>query len=312
MATAFCALLAVVSIAFPQEAQRLPAVSHCYVIGATDATGGVVVVEGRRVPVYRTGAWATLVDVTPGSNEISVVSEQDSSSARVSFFVAAPPKPRSPSSKSVPPKKYEKLPYAGDTAKDPPTNRAPSEITIVLDPGHGGTDSGALSPHRGAEKLANLLLTKSVRRNLVEAGYRVVLTREGDTAYDLYKRPKVAHAEHADAFVSIHHNAPPCDRDPNRLRYRAVYCWNSIGEALAKAINRRIARIDAAKVGNNGVMRANYAVTRNPEIPSCLVEADFVTHPEGEEAIWSEPCREALARAIADGIADWCRGEATP
>jgi N-acetylmuramoyl-L-alanine amidase len=55
-------------------------------------------------------------------------------------------------------------------------------------------------------------------------------------------------------------------------------------------------------------MHANFAVTRNPEIPSCLVEADFVSSPEGEEAIWNAERRARMAKAIAAGIDDWCKG----
>ena len=56
---------------------------------------------------------------------------------------------------------------------------------------------------------------------------------------------------------------------------------------------------------SKGSLHANFAVTRNPEIPSCLVEADFITSPEGEEAIFNNERRGVLARAIADGIEDW-------
>ena len=55
-------------------------------------------------------------------------------------------------------------------------------------------------------------------------------------------------------------------------------------------------------------MHANFAVTRNPEIPSCLVEADFVTSPAGEESIWNAARRRLVAEAIADGIDGWCKG----
>ena len=60
---------------------------------------------------------------------------------------------------------------------------------------------------------------------------------------------------------------------------------------------------------DNGVPRANYAVTRNPEIPSCLVEVDFITSPEGEEASWNPERRRRVAAAIADGFEDWATGK---
>ena len=152
-------------------------------------------------------------------------------------------------------------------------------------------------------------MARSVRDELCKRGYRVVMTRDDDKAVGLYDRPKVAHANNADAFISIHHNAPPVDRDPRDRRYSVVYAWNDIGERLGRAVNRRIAAVNAAEgVKNNGVSRANYAVTRNPEIPSCLIEVDFITSPEGEEASWNPVRRRRVAAAIADGIDDWAAG----
>ena len=77
--------------------------------------------------------------------------------------------------------------------------------------------------------------------------------------------------------------------------------------ALAGAVNARMAGALAPEVVNNGVPKANYAVTRNPEIPSCLVEVDFITSPEGEEASWDPLRRRKVAFAMAQGIADWAR-----
>ena len=93
------------------------------------------------------------------------------------------------------------------------------------------------------------------------------------------------------------------------LRYHCVYAWNEIGERLAAAVNRRMAAALGDSLKNNGVMKGNLAVTRNPEIPSCLVEADFVTTPEGEIDCWSRERRAKVAAAIADGLDDWRRGK---
>lgn len=289
-------LLATVSIVFPREGTSFASLQRLYAIGSTDGGETNLVISGRSVPVYRTGAWATSFEVRPGTNVLSV------GDATRTFTVAAPP---APSTNAAPARKYEKLPYAADVPKALPTNRPPCEITIVIDAGHGGSDSGALSPHGRCEKDANLALAKEVRDSLAARGYRVVMTREDDSFPALYDRPKVAHAANADAFVSIHHNAPPYDRDPSVLRYHTVYCWNDIGERLARAVNMRMDEAFGMTLKNNGVQRANYAVTRNPEIPSCLVEVDFITSPAGEEAVWNPVRRRLTAAAIADGIADW-------
>ena len=299
----FAALLAAVTVAFPPEGAKLPHLEHCYVMGAADAGEENVAVYrdvssvrwfGR---VTRSGAWATVIDVVPGRTNIVYAGE-----VRRAFFVTGT------NGTSGTSRTYKKLEYAGDVAKPHPTGKKPGEITVVLDAGHGGSSTGAVSPHGLPEKDVNLRLAKAVRDVLVKRGYKVVMTREDDVDVDLYDRPKVAHKTNADLFVSIHHNAPGHASHPFGIRYQAVYAWNAIGERLAKAINARMAAADPA-LTNRGVKHANFVVTRNPEIPSCLIEADFITHPDGESAAWDASRRPTVAAAIADGIADWVAGK---
>lgn len=301
------ALLATVSIVFPPEGAKLPALTKCYVMGATD--GGEEVLRAsclvpraaKDILVGRTGAWATVVDVKPGTNVVEIGGARR-------FFTVAPIAPANPIARTEPKKTYTKLPYAADQAKPHPMGKKPEEITVVLDAGHGGHDRGALSPHGLPEKDANLRLAKAVRDELVKRGYKVIMTREDDTFVALYDRPKTAHKANANLFVSIHHNAPGYALNPFAIRSQSVYAWNEIGEKLAKAINLRMAAADPL-LKNDGVLHANFAVTRNPEIPSCLIEADFITHPDGELAAWDAARRSGIAAAIADGIADWVAGK---
>ena len=301
-------------IAFPKEGQELPFVEKCYLSGAVEPGVSNVVVQGRDVAVHPLGGWVAMVDVAEGENVFEVAG------AKRTFFVAKRPRPKltmAAGAEAVnaavalaPPKEkvYKKLAYAGDAPKAKPVGKAPGEITVVVDAGHGGAaDSGAISPHGWREADLNLALAQDVRDALARRGFKVVMTRTNDVAVALYDRPKVAHANDADAFVSIHHNAPPLDRDPRCIRYHAVYAWNAIGEEVAGAINKRMAEAFGETLKNNGVIHANFAVTRNPEIPSCLVETDFLTTPEGEADCWDPARRRKIAAAIAAGIADWCR-----
>ena len=291
----FAALFAAVSIAFPPEGAELPYLKRCYVMGAADGGEEVVRLRGCEVAVGKTGAWATVVDVKPGTNVVEVGGVRR-------FFTIAPIAPIAPK------KTYTKLEYAADSAKPHPTGKKPAEITVVIDAGHGGHDTGAMSPHGLPEKDANLRLAKEVRDELRKRGYKIVMTREDDTFVELYDRPKVAPVANADLFVSIHHNAPGYASNPFAIRSQSVYAWNALGERLAKAINGRMATADPT-LKNDGVLHANFAVTRNPEIPSCLIEADFITHPDGECAAWDFSRRPVIAAAIADGIADWVAGK---
>ena len=307
-----CSALLAVTVAFPAEGAKLPYLKECYMIGAVPRGVTNLVVQGRPVDIYRTGAWVTMVDLVEGTNSVEIVA--DGSRTNRCFSVAMNPRPvKSPESAPSAPAKekpYEKLPYAADVPAEHPAGRAPGEIVVFLDPGHGGFDTGTLSPHGFPEKDANLRVAREVRKALLEKGYRVEMTRDSDVAIDLYERPRKAHEMKADAFVSIHHNAPGFGSDPRKVRYHTVYSWNTLGEGLAADINARMAETLDGDIPNKGPLHANYAVTRSPEIPSCLVEVDFITTPRGEEDVWNNPRRKAIGRAIADGIEDWlARGE---
>lgn len=295
------ALLLSLTIAYPRAGARLPCVDSCYMIGAVDKGVTNIVVGGQNVPVYRTGAWATLVNVKSGTNIIDVAGSNH-------VFYVAEPKKTLASTAPAKVRQFKKLPYASDAAQEMPTNKAPSEIVVVIDPGHGGSDSGALSPHALKEKDFNLKLSKEVALALETLGYNVVMTRTNDVSVGLYDRPKIAHDVKADAFISIHYNAPAINRNPRDIRYMAVYAWNDIGVKLAKSVNAKMVKACSPALSSSGVIKANFAVIRNPQIPSCLIEADFMTSPEGEEAASDLSWRKKMARAIAEGFGDWARG----
>ena len=310
-------LFAALSIAFPRENERLPFITKCYVIGAVEEGVTNVAVASTNVVPYQTGAWATRIAVNEGTNTICATSispdGKTTNTLMRTFYIAPQPtnqiKSAAVATTNKPaPKVWKKLEYAADEAQQPPTNRAPQDITIYLDPGHGGTtDRGAISPHGWHEKDANLKLALAVREALTNRGFKVVMTRETDKALNLFERAREAHEHKADAFVSVHHNAPAADADVAHARYAAVYSWNSIGEKLAAAISTRMNEVQQTHLPSKGALHANFVVTRSPQIPSCLIEADFITHPEAEADIWNMQKRRALAEAIARGIADWCK-----
>lgn len=191
---------------------------------------------------------------------------------------------------------YTKLDYLPDVALAHPTNITPSAVTVCLDPGHGGSADGATSRSGWLEKNINLMLAKDIRHALTNAGFRVVMTREDDRDVDLFARPAVAVMNDCDLFISVHHNAPGPDKDPLTTRYTSVYSWNPLGEQLADAIAGR---------WKCRSLHANFAVTRNPHVPSVLLEADFITHPAGEKASMDPDVRRIRAAGIVAGILDW-------
>lgn len=262
-------LLLAVTIAIPQEGARLPFVPRVYLNGAAEPGVTNLVIQGQNVPVHPSGGWVTMIEVKPGLNTVQV------GDATRSFYVAE---------------------------KTPP--RQPSRV-IVLDPGHGGTALGTISPHGWPEKEVNLALALKTRTALEAHGFTVVMTREDDAELSLPARVEVGKRAKADAFVSIHHNAPGLSTDPRKVRYHTVYAWNEIGRSLAKAVNRAMAEALEGELKSNGVMINDFVVTRNTEIPSCLIETDFITTPEGEQASWDPERQTKIASSIALGLAKW-------
>ena len=186
----------------------------------------------------------------------------------------------------------------------PPRGVPPSAVRILVDPGHGGADTGARSPHGWCEKDVNLSQARAIRDALKDAGFQVLMTRDDDSFPALYARPKLAYDEHVDAFISVHHNACPAHRDPREVRHTTTYASNEKGLALASAIQNRMA---AALPGikDAGAQTKSFAVCRNPAVPSCLLEVDFINCPEGEEASWDAARQRKVADAVARGVLDW-------
>ena len=193
---------------------------------------------------------------------------------------------------------YSKLDYLPDAPLRTPKNISPSSITICLDPGHGGEATGAVSYSGKLEKDLNLALAFEIRRALTNAGFKVVMTREDDRDVDLFARPAVAIMNDCDLFISVHHNAPGPGGDPMKLRYSSVHSWNPIGKELADAIAVRW----KAKS-----MHSNFVVTRNPCVPSVLLEADFITHPKGDKDSSDPSVRRIRAARVVAGVFDWLR-----
>jgi N-acetylmuramoyl-L-alanine amidase len=205
----------------------------------------------------------------------------------------------------------------------PPKNRpAPAIRTICLDPGHGGHDPGECAGSR-QEKKYTLLLAEEVRRQLLRAGFRVVLTRTRDAYVELSDRADVARRNGADLFVSLHFNAFPSA--PSTVQGTEVYCMtppgapstNAQGEgggAGAFAGNRfndknlflayQMEKTLAKELGaaDRGVKRARFEVLREATMPAILIEAGFLSHPVEGRKIVDAGYRRMTAQAIVDGL----------
>lgn len=299
------AFLAAILLAFPGEHARLPYVTNTYCIGAVQPHAAHDLrLDGRSVDIYRTGAFVAMAPVTSGVNVLTFTYGGETLTRRV--HVAQPPAPDAAAPAPQPPRDiYADLKISPDTPPRPsPRGKRPQDLLIYVDPGHGGRDTGALTPRGWYEKDANLAQARAICAALSRAGFRTRMTRSDDTFVPLYARARMAIDDRADAFLSVHHNATHCSRDPRLARHTVTYASNTNGLALAQAVQKHMAAV-LSPVADAGAQMRSYAVCRNPVVPSCLLEVDFVNLPEGEEASWDAARQKKVAQAVVLGLLDW-------
>jgi N-acetylmuramoyl-L-alanine amidase len=217
---------------------------------------------------------------------------------------------------------------------------------IVIDPGHGGHDTGTIGPHGLEEK--DLVLDVSRRLGkLLEArlGAEVVFTRKDDTFIPLETRTSIANQEEADLFVSVHANS---SRDPDARGVETYYLnFTSSSEALDVAARENAAsdksihelqdlvkkialkeKIEESQefasdvqqslhsglstknpgLRNRGVKKAPFIVLIGANMPSILAEISFVSNPGDEHRLRTPEYRQRIAESLYHGISKYVSG----
>ncbi len=171
--------------------------------------------------------------------------------------------------------------------------------TLVIDPGHGGTDPGTIGPTGLHEKAVVLDISKCVAALLQEVGARVILTRTEDVTMFLPDRVAVATEVRADAFVSVHANAGMSDAPTGT---ETLYCSTvPMSRKLAEHVQESLVR--QIRLPDRGVReRPDLYVIREARMPSCLVEVLFMSNLSEELLLMDEGFRAKAATGIADGI----------
>jgi len=150
-----------------------------------------------------------------------------------------------------------------------------NKFSVVIDPGHGGPDPGAIGIGGIRETDVVLEVSKIVRDLLSEKGVKVVLTRKNEVDLDLPPRVSFANNTDADIFVSIHANASRGKRrDINGLETFYYRGWR--GRLLAKRIQQQILRVSPGSP-DRGVKQGRFYVIKNTKMPAVLVEVGFLT-----------------------------------
>ena len=215
--------------------------------------------------------------------------------------------------------------------------------TIIVDPGHGGHDPGAIGWTGLREKAVTLDVALRLRDLLSQDGFRVVMTRQTDQFIPLEQRSEIANGQKAGLFISIHVNSSrrhsisgfevyylseatddharaieamenqsfPFEAGSSTEETKTIV-WDLVlseqrreSNQLAFEICQSLRRELSSK--NRGVKSARFAVLKGSRMPSVLVEAGFISHPAEENRLRDPAYRQRLAQGIRDGILTFAR-----
>lgn len=194
----------------------------------------------------------------------------------------------------------------------PPTYAPLKRNLVVLDPGHGGKDPGAINPAFGlTESKLALSVTKLLKVKLEREGWRVMLTRDddnevgdpdGDDSQELQARCDIANAAGARLFVSVHINSSK-RIGPNGT---TTYYWHPQDLAFAQAV--QAATVAEDRIADDGVKRETLYVVHHTFMPSVLVEVAYLSNPRDAALLQQPAFLDRVASGIARGIMDFSGG----
>ena len=218
-----------------------------------------------------------------------------------------------------------------------PNPAAEPRLKVMLDPGHGGDDSGAKGAKGLKEKSAAMELARAVGAKLEAAGFQAAYTRENDAFIPLWDRAKAANDNGADLFISLHLNAAHTKAARGSevfflslgkgeddevvaaenagagagqgrsdtvlasiLDDLAQKAFLQDSEKLAVAVQTQLNRMGGIK--ERGVKQAPFAVLRGAAMPAILVEAAFISNPKEEVKLKDPAFLKKVAEAITLGV----------
>lgn len=176
-------------------------------------------------------------------------------------------------------------------------------ITIALDPGHGGTDPGAVGILNGTgpmEKDMTIAQAQITKNRLESLGAKVIMTRTDDNKVELTPRSETAQSGGADMFIAIHINSMPLGSNGGKSAGVEVYTHDTMGKTLADNLAAYIS--SAANRTNRGGKYSNYKVTMYTYSPAVLAEIGFICNPEEYDFMCSRAGMFTTANAIADAV----------
>lgn len=196
-------------------------------------------------------------------------------------------------------------PVASDVALSNVKNKI-----ITIDPGHGGSDSGAVGHNGYTEKEGAFAISQKVASILNQSGAKVVMTRDSDVDVygpnasarnELQARVDVGNNANSDIFVSIHCNAfvNPAANGTQTFYYGSSYQ----GQRLAQSIQEKM--IEANGLRDRGISTCNFYVVKHSYMPAVLIETAFITNYDEEALLSDDEWQITMAKAIAEGINEY-------
>jgi N-acetylmuramoyl-L-alanine amidase len=176
-----------------------------------------------------------------------------------------------------------------------------SEATIVIDPGHGGSDTGALTTNqKHYEKTYTLDTAQRLQKQLQQAGANVILTRKGDSDMDLASRARLANKLNADVFISLHFDSTS---DKSQATGITTYYYSEKkDQPLAQNIQRQFKHL---ALPSRGTRFGDFEVTRENEQPAILIEGGYLNNKKDYKQVANPAYRQKLADCILQGLMDY-------
>ncbi|MGM0844122.1 MAG: SH3 domain-containing protein [Bacillota bacterium] len=171
--------------------------------------------------------------------------------------------------------------------------------TIIIDPGHGGRDSGAVGYSGTYEKSLTLSTSQKLYDLLKNAGANVILTRNNDSYSSLNTRAALAHYHDSDAFISIHYDSIT---DSSIKGYTAYY-YHSYQKELSQTVLNNLAKTLSSR--NRGVKHGDYYIVRENKQPAVLLELGYLSNPSEEAMINTGSFQDMSARSIYNGLDEY-------
>ena len=191
--------------------------------------------------------------------------------------------------------------------KDKPDEKAVVKKTatkgkVVLDAGHGGSDYGAIREGIN-EKDITLDVTQRVASILKSKGYKVALTRSDDTFVSLQDRVEFSENEAPEIFVSIHVNSAVAT-EPKGIE---THYYHDYSNELAKTVHSHLMKEIDTK--DRGLVKSKFYVINHTTVPAILVEMGFISNEEERAELISDKRKQKTAKAIAEGIIEYCKSQ---